>query len=204
MRRRSPSRRLWPAVLAVAVTLATACGVPVDGAPRALPAGQVPADLVAANPVTTTTTSVPLGSTARVRIYLVGGAGGGPRLVPVDRTVQAPADVERVLAQLSLGANREEEGRGLRSAILPGTVVNSVVVESSIAIVDLARGHSIAREGTDFILALAQMVYTATELSGVGGVRFTIDGERANVPNGTGVETAGPVARASYADYAPL
>jgi spore germination protein GerM len=146
---------------------------------------------------------VPLGSTARVRVYLVGGVEA-ERLVPVERTVQAPADVERVLAQLALGPNREEEGRGLRSAILPGTVINSVLVESNIAIVDLPKGRSIARQGTDFILALAQMVYTATELSGVGGVRFTLDGERANVPNGTGVETAGPIGRVSYAAYAPL
>ena len=181
----------------------TACGVPTDDGPQALPAGAVPPDLLAANPVTTSTT-VPLGSTARVRVFLVGGVEPNPRLVAVDRVVQAPANVERVLAQLALGPQREEESRGLRSAILPGTIINSVLVESNIAIVDLDKGHSISRAGTDFILALAQMVYTATELPGVGGVRFTVDGDRANVPNGTGVETAGPVARASYAAYAPL
>ncbi|MGH8972999.1 MAG: GerMN domain-containing protein [Acidimicrobiia bacterium] len=198
MTRRRPALLL---LLTLALAVA-ACGVPTNARPRALPDAVVPRDLVAANPVTTSST-VPLGSTARVRVYLVGGVES-ERLVPVDRTVQAPADVERVLAQLALGPNREEEDRGLRSAILPGTVINSVLVESNIAIVDLAKGHSIARQGTDFILALAQMVYTATELSGVGGVRFTLDGERANVPNGTGVETAGPIGRVSYAAYAPL
>lgn len=194
-------RPLLLAVLVLALAL-VGCGVPTDGSPRALPDDLVPAELVAANPVTTTS-SVPLGSTARVRVFFLGGAGT-ERLVPVDRTVQAPADLERVLAQLTLGPNRDEVGRGLRSAILPGTVINSVLVESNIAIVDLAKGHSISRDGTDFILALAQMVYTATELAGVGGVRFTLDGQRANVPNATGVETAGAVGRGSYAAYAPL
>jgi spore germination protein GerM len=199
MRRRPPPALFVTLALALALV---GCGVPTDDSPRALPDDIVPAELVAANPVTTTT-SVPLGSTARVRVFFVGGVDT-ERLVPVDRTVQAPADVERVLAQLALGPNREETSRGLRSAILPGTVINSVLVESNIAIVDLAKGHSVSRPGTDFILALAQMVYTATELPGVGGVRFTLDGQRANVPNATGVETAGAVGRGSYAAYAPL
>lgn len=193
-------RRLL-AVLILGGALA-GCGVPTDSVPRALPEDEVPAELLAIDPVTTTS-SAPLGQTTRVRVFLIGGRGDAERLVPVERTIQAPATVERVLAQLTLGPNREEEARGLRSAILPGTVINSVLVESSLAIIDLAKGRGISVSGTDRILALAQMVYSATELRDVGGVRFTVDGTRAETPTGTGVLTSGPVGRAAYAAYAP-
>jgi spore germination protein GerM len=195
-------RRL--SVLSLGLSLVGAlagCGVPTDSVPRALPAGEVPADLVAVDPVTTTST-VPVGTSTRVRIYLVGGGGTAERLVPVERSVQAPATVERVLSALVSGPNREEAGRGLRSAILPGTIVNSALVESNIAIVDLVK--SAIAVNADLILALAQMVYSATELPGVGGVRFTLDGERAEVPTGSGIQSETPVGRASYAAYAPL
>ena len=195
-------RRLAALVLAV-VAVVAGCGVPTDDGPRALPAGEVPAELLGTDAVTTTS-SVPLGQTARVRIFLVGGAGDTERLVSVERTVQAPATVERMLAQLTLGPNREELSAGLRSALLPGTVINSVVIEANIAIIDLAEGRGISASGPDKILALAQMVYSATELREVGGVRFTVDGTRAETPTGTGVLTTGPVGRAAYAEYAPL
>ncbi len=192
-------------LLAVSILLLalTGCGVPTDAAPRALPENEVPAGLLAIDPVTTTST-VPVGSTDRVRVFLVGGGAGTERLVPVERTVQAPATVERVLAVLTLGPKREEEDRGLRSALLPGTVINSVLVEANVAIVDLSKGRGISVSGTDRILALAQMVYSATDLREVNAVRFTLDGARAETPTGTGVLTTGPVGRASYATYAPL
>ncbi|MGH9036700.1 MAG: GerMN domain-containing protein, partial [Acidimicrobiia bacterium] len=75
-------------------------------------------------------------------------------------------------------------------------------VESNIAIVDLVNKAIAAN--ADLILALAQMVYSATELSGVGAVRFTLDGERAEVPTGSGIQSTTPVGRAAYIAYAPL
>ncbi|MGH8993261.1 MAG: GerMN domain-containing protein [Acidimicrobiia bacterium] len=194
--------RLIPAVVGLVLALG-GCGVPTDNTPRALPANEVPAELLATDPVTTSST-VPLGQTTRLRVFLIAGQGESERLVAVERTVQSPATVERVLAQLTLGPQRDEAAAGLRSAILPGTVINSVLVESGIAIIDLAKGRGISANGTDRILALAQMVYSATELREVGGVRFTVDGVRAETPNGTGVLTSGPVGRAAYATYAPI
>jgi spore germination protein GerM len=197
------SRRVFVLVLCLSMAGALAgCGLPSDSAPRALPAGEVPAELLAIDPITSTST-VPVGTSTRVRIYLVGGGGASDRLVPVERSVQSPPTVERVLSALISGPDRVEAGRGLRSAILPGTIVNSVLVESNIAIVDLVKSP-IAANTTDIILAIAQMVYSATELQGVGGVRFTLDGERAKVPTGSGIQSEAPVGRAAYATYAPL
>ncbi|MGH9040077.1 MAG: GerMN domain-containing protein [Acidimicrobiia bacterium] len=195
-----------PLALALALALAlmlSGCGVPTDGQPVALGEGVVPPDLLGNDPVTTTTT-VPAGSTARVRVYLLGGGVGAERLVPVDRVVQAPATVERVMSQLTLEPTREEKARGLRNAVLPGTVINSVLIESNIAIVDLAEGPISVGGVDEQILALAQMVYSATELREIGAVRFTVEGVRAGIPDASGVQSTAPVGRAAYATYAPL
>lgn len=195
------SRRLFLVLVSALVLAGAGCGVPTDGGPRALPDDAVPSDLLALDPITTTTT-VPVGFSTSVRIYLVGGPIGSERLVSVERAVQTPATVERILDQLTLGPTPDETERGLRSALLPGTTVNSVLVESGIAVVDLAE-KALAVIGTDYILALAQLVYTATELQSVGAVRFTVDGRRASVPTGTGEETPTAVGRATYAAYGP-
>lgn len=193
-------RRL--AGLALLLVAGAGCGVPTDGEPVALPEAVVPSDLLTNNPVTTTTT-VPAGSTTRVRVFLISGGVGAERLVPVDRVVQAPTTVERVMAQLTLDPTRDEKARGLRNAVLPGTVINSVLIESGIAIVDLAEGPISVGGVDEQILALAQMVYSATELREIGAVRFTVEGVRAGIPDASGVQSTAPVGRAAYATYAP-
>ena len=54
--------------------------------------------------------------------------------------------------------------------------------------------------GRQQILALAQVVYTATELPSVDRVLFQIDGENVEVPNGNGKLTSSPLGRLSYRD----
>jgi spore germination protein GerM len=53
------------------------------------------------------------------------------------------------------------------------------------------------------ILALAQLVYTATELGGVHGVQFTVDGRPAQVPTAQGTPKGGVVTREDFAAIAP-
>jgi spore germination protein GerM len=58
--------------------------------------------------------------------------------------------------------------------------------------------------GPDQSLAIAQVVFTATQQPGVTGVRFEIDGKPIDVPTAAGVQVPGPVNRASYQTQAPL
>ena len=58
--------------------------------------------------------------------------------------------------------------------------------------------------GPDQTLAIAQVVYTATQQPGVTGVVFQIAGQPIEVPTASGVQVPGPVNRTSYLPQAPL
>lgn len=182
-----------------ALLVSAACGVRTDVRPRALPADEVPFGLLASDP-TSTTSTVPAGSSSRVIIFLV----AGDNLVKAERVVAAPASVEKVLKALVSGPLDAERTRGLTTAINPATMVLGAFVESEIATIDLSRDFAIGSTTQQAIVALAQIVYTATELANVTGVRFTLDGSPAQVPTGDGTTTSAPVGRATYASYAPL
>lgn len=190
-------RRL--AVLVVAIA-ATACGVPTDEAPRALPAGDVPLGLLDVES-STTTSMVPVASSSRVTVFLV----SSDRLVKAERVVVAPASVEKVVKALVNGPSETERSLGLASAVNPATTVVSATMEATeIVTIDLSGDFEVGTTTQQIIVALAQIVFTATELEGVTGVRFSIDGERRQVPTGDGTLTSAPVGRVAYASYAPL
>lgn len=193
-------RRAVPVVVAVLMAAAAvACGAPTDAEPRALDTEDVPFDLLSADPVTTTSTRPPTGTSSIVQIFFM----GQDHLVPVERAVSAPASVEKVLKALISGPTEEERRRGLRTVINPGATVLTAPVEDNIATVDLSGAYFLSDALEDQIVGLAQTVYTATNLGGVVGVRFTIDGKRAEVPIDKASLTSTPVGRASYAKYAP-
>ena len=193
-------RRLWICVTAalVAVLGTGACGAPTDDNPRALDASDVPFDLLGANSSTTTTTSVS-GTSSDITVYFMGPED---RLVGVARKVTSPASVEKVLRQLVAGPTEEERARGLRTSINPASTVLTAPVENQIATVDISGAYFLG-SGQDQIAALAQTVYTATNLGGVIGVRFLFQGKPAKVPDASGAQTALPVGKAAYAKYAP-
>jgi spore germination protein GerM len=193
--------------LVVSVTVAllgAACGFPTDVEPRALPAGGAPADILEAKPVTTTVTAPP-GSSAQVAVFFFAPAPGGERLVPVQRLVPAPATVEKVVGALFRGPSDDEIARGLRTAMNPRASVLRAPVKLGIASVDLAGNVAVGAGTEQVAMALAQIVYTATNLGGVVGLTFTIDGKKREVPQSDGTQTQAPVGRAAYAPkYGPL
>ncbi len=187
-------------VLGVVVALlAAACGPPTDDNPRALDTEDVPFDLLAVDPVTTTSTSPPIGATSPVQVFFM----GDERLVPVERPVSSPASVEKVLKALISGPTEDEIRRGLRTVINPGATVLTAPVEDQIATIDLSGDFFLSPVVEEQIIALAQTVFTATNLGGVVGVRFTLDGNPAEVFIAKGSRTSAPVGRAVYAKYAP-
>lgn len=188
------------AVAVLVAGLAAACGVPQDGGPQALDAAEVPFDLLAADPVTTTSTAPPTGASSTVQVFFMGPED---RLVAVERQVASPASVEKVLKQLISGPRDDEIGRGMRTIVNPGATVLTSPVEGRIATIDLSGPFFLSEDVEEQIRALAQTVYTATSLGGVVGVRFTIDGNPAEVPIDKGQRISTPVGRSAYAKYAP-
>lgn len=184
-------------LLVVVAFLGAACGVPLDTEPQALRGGDVPAELRQELP-TQTTTTLAAGPASPVTIYLA----GPERLVAVVRQVSAPASVEKVLQQLFTGPTKAESAQGLRTAISPGTTVLGAAVEAKLVSIDLSGDFAVGSP-PDQIIAFAQVVFTATKLEGVGGVVFTRNGRRLEVPTGDGSITSTPLGPASYPQLTP-
>lgn len=179
--------------LLVALVVLAACGVPEDGQPRAIP-GSVPFQLLDPTLESTTTTTPQGNTTTRVTIYLTDAQG---RLVDTRREVTAPATVEKVIEAL-LGGPMEDEADDLSTQITQGTQLLGVEGPvDGLVTIDLSR-QLLDITGRPQILALAQVVYTVTNLQPVDRVLFEFEGQRTEVPNVNGELTPSPVGRLSY------
>ena len=181
------------ALLLAALLVLGACGVPKDGDPREIDAQNVPFDLLAPTNTSTTTTLVAVGPMREVTIFLAEPDG---RLAPVKRSVEAPSSLRKALVALLAGPLAEEAT--LHTAITSETKLRHVrgPVDGLVTI-DLSR-PMLDVTGRQQILALAQVVYTATAYPDVDRVLFQFDGAAREVPNGEGTLTSTPLGRLSY------
>ncbi|MFP5319815.1 MAG: GerMN domain-containing protein [Acidimicrobiia bacterium] len=186
-------------VLALAAVLLTglaACGVPQDPQPRAIPADRVPFGLL-------DTEALPSASSAgegldEVVVYLV----AQERLAGATRKVQGPVTAETVIRALLGGPTAEEAARGLRSALDSSVELSTRGRTGVVVAVEL--GETFSTTGaTDEILAVAQIVYTLTALTGIEAVRFMVEGEPIEVPAGDGTLRSAPVGRADFGPVSP-
>ncbi|HVM55798.1 MAG TPA: GerMN domain-containing protein [Acidimicrobiales bacterium] len=182
------------AALLVLVT-AAACGVRSTGQAATAGPDRVPYDLLAPEGATTTTTLPELAS-RQVQVWLV--AEG--RILGVNREVATPVRIGRVVDALLAGPTDAEVAVGLRSAIPGDDVVREAVIADGVATIDLVSAFADA-PAREQLLALAQLVYTATGLADVYAVAFELDGVAVDVPRADGSLSNGPVTRF---DYLPL
>ena len=196
-RSRLPARRAGAALLGVLAAVAAACGVPQDPAPRVLDASALPEELAA--PATTTTSTEPPVPLQAVHLYFVDGEALGE---PVERDLATPAGPIAALEALIAGPTAEEASGGLTSVIPAETVVLSSDLTNGVLRVDLAEGALEQIEGELQRLAIAQLVYTATELSGIDWLWVLIEGEPRALPTDEG-DVEAPVGRAHYASLSP-
>lgn len=167
------------------------CGVPTDEHPRDISARKVPFDLLESS--TTTSTLPPPVASVATTIYLV----SEEQLVPVSREVLAPPLVSRVLATLLRGPTAEESARGVRTAVPNDARLLSARTSVGVLTVDLSK-ELVTVSGQEQILALAQIVFTATGNPEITAVRFALDDEPVEVPRADGTLTSAPLGRADY------
>jgi hypothetical protein len=183
-----------PAILALAVA---GCGVPVDGAPTVLPKKSVPFGLLAQS-APPSASRAPAPSTVSTQIFLISSSG---QLVAVTRDLPFPAPLNAILEALVVGPSNAEAASGLQSAVPSQTQVLGATVSGSVATVDLS-GTFAQLVGQPQIEAVAQIVFTATALSGLSEVTFELDGQQVAVPTASGVDV--PIAtRSEFASMAP-
>lgn len=191
-------RRSVVLVVVVTALLGAACGVRTEPAPRSLSAGEVPYGLLEEAPPTTTTPQVPSVPTAPVNVYFV----RGERMYPVVRQVNAPPSVAKALTALLFGPEEDEATAGVRSAISPTAAIQARAIDPTTFLVDLSSEFA-QGSVTEQVMGLAQVVWTATDIPGVTGVRFTLNGLPIQVPTPTG-STGDPVGRDAFAELGPV
>lgn len=119
-------------------------------------------------------------------------------LQPVSRRLSSPVEAADILAALLEGVTPAESARALRSAVPSGDMVRSVTTSGGRADVDLAVEFADIPAG-DQLLALAQIVFTLTDLRGIGRVRFTVGDVPVVVPLPDGESTEDSVSRDDFA-----
>lgn len=191
-------------LVAVAATLAllgSACGLDTESEPRTIPSDEVPFGLLAPAQTTTTTTEPPDPVPGReFQVFLVNGDND---LVAAPRTLPADATVGDLIRALLEGANDDEADSGLRSLISPETRLRGVSRrDPQVAVIDLSSEFAVP-QGEAGILAVAQVVFTATQLTTVTGVIFSLDGTEIEAPRGNGTLTKGPLTRFLYQKLLP-
>lgn len=200
-------RRLaaWLAIV-VALAAAAACGIPSDDEPRAIPADRVD-DQVAAPRSTDPTTTLATGATTQQTIYLVVGNASTTQLFGVPVAVEQPPDPSqqpRFVLDKLITTRPADVGLAevATNAIPSGIEIRSTSVgPDGVLNLDL---ESFGIEGDNLRDAIAQVVFTMTELSGISGVRLSFDGTQIAVPTELGnLEPGAVVTRSNYPSLVP-
>ena len=197
---RRPARTRIGLALCAVVLGAAACGIPTATSPTPIAKSDVPYRLL--DPPTTTTTSpgTPPAVGVAELIYLVAPDG---HLVAATREVAVPASLTQVLGALLAGPTATESASGIQSFLTHAGVQVTATQSGAVATVDFTT-NPIQVVGPDQTLAIAQVVYTATQQPGIAGVTFEIGGKQIEVPTAAGAQVPGPVGRADYLPQAPL
>jgi spore germination protein GerM len=182
--------------LLVALLLAS-CGVRTESNADVVDDDRVPFGLLDADrqPVTGPSSN----GAVLVDVYL--SVEEGDALSTVTRRVGS-SSLDAVLAELERSPTDAESADGLRSALTDVEAIAGTEVSRGVATVDLSDSFA-EISGSEQLVAIAQLVYTATARPGIGQVTFTLEGQPIEVPRGDGSLTGDAVTRGDYARMAP-
>jgi hypothetical protein len=188
--------RVLVGAVAFLVVVAAGCGVRSQSSPTAIEPDDIPFGLLEPEAGTADPDTGGFAA-ADVTIYLMGSNG----LLPVEREVTRPAGARKVLQALMEGPTPGESALGLQSALDPDAAPPAIEHDGRRILVELHEGFF--TEGGAQIAALAQIVYTLTDLVPRARVQFLVEGEPVEVPRGDGVLTSRLVDRDDYIQQAP-
>ena len=173
--------RFLSLIAAVALTgvALNACGISSDDGPRNVP----PADQEQLRVATDRRARGAATGTARVYLLAPEGAGQSHVLQAVARDVSENAP--EVIGALLAGPNAEELVGQFRTALPTGLQLLSATRRGGVLQVDVSQELG-ELSGEALVAAVAQIVFTASELDGVQSVKILIDGADQQWPAGNG------------------
>jgi hypothetical protein len=189
--------------------LAAGCGIPTSSGPQAIAKGNIPSGVLNPGSSATSTTLNPPPVYVTEQIYLVDPT---LHLTPKSRSIAPPANLSQIINALLLGPTAGESAAGDQSFLSGGadqgfTGGNRAVatVANGVATVDFATSPVQVAGSAQSLLAIAQVVYTATGQPGVNSVLFEIAGQPIDVPTAPdGALVSTPVTRLQYVPQAPV
>ncbi|MBP7901463.1 MAG: GerMN domain-containing protein [Spirochaetes bacterium] len=118
----------------------------------------------------------------KVKIFfvLVNEESGKIKYIPFERMVPAGNDLREALVIMSKGLSPDEEKKGYLSSIPKTMKINSAVIRSGIAVIDVSSDISHEAFGDIAISRVNQIYYTARQFPGVKGISITINGKKVN------------------------
>jgi hypothetical protein len=188
--------------------VAAGCGIPTNSGPQAIAKSNIPSHLLnPTSPSTSTTLNPPVGVTEQ--IFLVDPT---LHLVAKSRNIAPPASLSQVLNALLLGPTAAESLAGIQSFVSGSTSQGSssssrvvATVADGVATINFAVNPVQVVGSTQPLLAIAQIVYTATGQPGVNSVLIEIAGLPIDVPTAPdGALVSTPVTKAQYLPQAPV
>ncbi len=206
------SRTRLPMAVAAILGLslfATACGVTVEGRPRAVSA-PIPDAL---QPDASTTTTLPSLDAEQVEIFLARNVGDRLRLAKVMRDIDPDGTVNTILDQVLIGPNPEEQEEEYISPFIDGSTIIGTALNGTLLEIHLDSLNGFPQDdSTSNHLAYAMLVCTATELivgADIEAVRILVESDGSLNPISIPVSdgdppTAGkPVNCSSYESFIP-
>jgi hypothetical protein len=197
---RGPARAAATAALLLVALVTAACGIPTGRGPTAIGKSDVPFQLLNPTPTGTVTSTLPPSVAVPEQIFLVTPSQS---LIAANRDVEIPATLSEVLGALLEGPTATESAAGLQTYLAGTRTQVTATVAAGIATVNFSVNPVQVVGPAIETIAIAQVVYTATQQPGVTGVSFEIAGQPIEVPIDSGADVAGPVDRSSYLAQAP-
>lgn len=184
------NRRRHLPLLAAACVAITACGISTDDTPRNIPAAEQ-AQLGLGNDGSAGAAT----GTARVYLLAPDTSGQAQGLVAVARDVTENAD--GLLTALFAGPNSTELTEQLRTALPSGLQLLSTTRRGELLRVNVST-ELLQLSGQVLVAAVAQIVFTASELDGVQTVQILIEGADQQWPAGNGELQSRPLTVYDY------
>ena len=185
------SRLLTGIVAAVLAVVITSCSIDPEGSPRDI-AVRDRLDLSSAT--SASQPARPRAPVASTSSRPKSSANRAPFSQSPGMSATSPANAIRALFE---GPNTDELQAMLRSAIPPGTRLLDVNLDGGELIVNVSSDLQ-QLTGESLIDGVAQIVLTASDITGVTSVSITIDGVRQQWPAGTGELQSEPLTRYDF------